>query len=506
MIFTFYPSSDLYSMHSCAKRDAWLTCHRCRPVHCIVQHAAVRACSAESSRQSANTQWRCRVVSSETGQRRLEFISQAVLEAIKNNPELEHVLISEESLFEPPAEACEWYQLKTSVGKNTNVVRPFMCAVQEESLKSLFTAPQARKTKDDSLAAASDRHFDLIIIVLGAVKAMMDDVSSRNIKVLNALQVLLLDTLKRALFSPGVVPNMAVSVVARMLLDHPAGDVFRCVLSGSECGDVSSETEPPCSNHYSGQRVLMMLLVQCVSRFLTSDRVLDRAVALEVDPHESGSLQRCFLTRADMANRLSDFLTMGGPALLAGIVVGTSIREGDSGNRVDRHGVAVLGGISASDQQFALWSLREALVSALSLGAGEIVGPLTNWLVWLLRCPVADSNRFVLDEFAPALVGNARDDDNTEARDAVMEPPTTLPDVSSASHYLILQEIRVLLSGDTVWTRNPAVAHMRAKILLLDDNEKLSATGGGISPTILTPASISTLPGVVSSSTGKLRV
>ena len=112
-------------------------------------------------------------------------------------------------------------------------------------------------------------------------------------------------------------------------------------------------SEPPERIQFKAQRIFLSLCLQIVAKFFVNIIIPSSAnerPEFNCDDHEMSVNVSC---RSDMARNVRSFRTIGGEALLVLSIVRSDFL------------------LTTADRQFALWTLREACVSAFEVDISE---------------------------------------------------------------------------------------------------------------------------------------
>jgi hypothetical protein len=187
-----------------------------------------------------------------------------------------------------------------------------------------------------------------------------------------------------------------------------------------DCMAISDE--PPEDTHIRPQRLCLALTLHIISRLF-----VESCSELRSSPSELGSV------KSHAYVFLRCFRALGGECCLA-LMVSESVRFS----------------LTSSDKQFAIWTLREAIVSTYQ--SDPIVAQsLLRWLVWLLSCPassISSPSNFKIGSLENVIID--RDTYLQGQVDGITYaiPPSGRPVLTCQIRIFLIQELRMLLGGD----------------------------------------------------------
>lgn len=196
-------------------------------------------------------------------------------------------------------------------------------------------------------------------------------------------------------------------------------------ISASSLESIETSEEPPEDTQIRPQRLCLSLMLHIVSRQFVESRSELRRLPSELSSAKSHS--HLFLR---------SFRAMGGECCLA-LMISESARFS----------------LTNCDKQFAVWTLREAIVSTYQSDP-VVAQSLLRWLVWLIGCPASSSK--VPISASQVKVGSLENviiDRETFLQSQVdgiayALPPSGRPVITYQIRLFIIQELRALLGGD----------------------------------------------------------
>lgn len=480
----------------CKNNDAHLVCKKCRPPLCIASHLALPIADSEAD-FPVNWQY----VKCKDEPASISVVLEEVFEELMAYPDLMHILLSTYNLANLPVQTPLYYSIDTKYDDDTDVTdvihKRRMSAF--ENLFSVQCNTGNILNVFDTETYVQDQ-WENVVILVAAVKSMCDDKLARGLHIPNFIQVLLLESMKQVFFNPTFISDRPVSTIVERFANLPANAALSSVIFSAKFDCTGSDIEPPNIHQYSLRRILAAILIQCLSRFLTKDRLISIKRTSEFTSNRSVDNYRA-LRRPDDARRLSDFISLGGPVILVCVIIGSSIVSNDFQLSFEP---------TLADRQFALWCLRESLVCALSINSGSLAGPISNQLVWLMRSaisPTLNSSEVHSGQNSPIFFSLSSDVADSCITGASFDTPAQCATVPSTIIFLIIQELRILIAGDSLCSDHDLkLMQPMSKILTLSDADEKPTLGmlwsGPFDAVVLKPSLYSVLPNLLQPSSG----
>ena len=300
---------------------------------------------------------------------------------------------------------------------------------------------------------------NVLCIILAGVRGMIDDRRTRNLAVdgdifdelIHAMTQFVLSSLRKSR-SREVSDSRIIDLVES-----------RTDTSASSSDATVSRTglSPPGDNISSSPRLVVILMMQCIARFVIVDLAGEWETlsgsnssllfsSANFGPGDASVMCDPSCTRAELARRINKVQSLAFDALLVHLIVDQS------------HRVPLL----PSDKQFALWMLRESIVCAVQAQEAEQASSLLRWFEWLLRCDSSKADtqsRRTTQTSSRGRSSNASSpflskipltrvdspSDSPSPQNLVRAPlPVVTPLVSAQVRLLVIQEIRMLAGGD----------------------------------------------------------
>jgi hypothetical protein len=267
------------------------------------------------------------------------------------------------------------------------------------------------------------------VAILVCIKDFMDDIRSTRRRIPNEILPPLLEGL-RIMLSP-IQDDLKEDLkhdILRYAADSCTGSIFDALLVKASHTQFVKQ-DPPEMGSFKAIRIIRSLTVQCIARMLVKHASYNAVhdfgfESLHVNFKPKQKDEGCDGSFDDVGLRLKMLLEIDGPALLAAII--TSNEQNC---------------VTLADRQFACWMLREFLISAVEISVGEFAGPLMEWYVWLLRC---SSSSMPMPKSA---IYSREIPFEKNSSHSLMSPPAHGKIILPAVRNIIIQEIRVLLTG-----------------------------------------------------------
>lgn len=283
----------------------------------------------------------------------------------------------------------------------------------------------------------------VLSLVLAAIRGMIDDRRTRRLYLPGVLLAPVLSSMVNTLTDLSVL-DLDLSLVKPSdpeiahfldLLTNLASYRKDCLVDPSDVtyGNIDALEQTGGDTHANSHRICISLFLQIVSRFfvvesITPARGSRRPSSESGEAFLSGQQAECCDPRggpAEMYARLKVFRKLGCDALLVHLL--TAKRQ------------TVL---TRTDRQFAVWLLREVVVSAMEVDKCHAVG-LMQWLAWMLRGPLVENGPSSADPIFSAMPFAAPEEELSLA-----PMPASPVDISVSQRALLVQELRLLLAGD----------------------------------------------------------